>query len=173
MNIRKAVIEDAYSIAAVQVNSWRTTYRGIVSDAYLSNMSIESREQVWRGAISPEANTDLRFIYVAEDDGGEVVGFAMGGPNRSKEFEYEGELYAIYLLEHVQGQGIGANLVNQIVHDFIEHGIHSMLVWVLRGNKALGFYERMGGQMIGSKTISIGEEEHEELALGWKELRNN
>ncbi|WP_338030297.1 hypothetical protein [Fervidibacillus albus] len=43
MMIRKAVVEDAFGIAKVQVDSWHTTYKGIVSDDYLQQLSYEKR----------------------------------------------------------------------------------------------------------------------------------
>ena len=46
--IRKAVNEDAKQIAVVHVDSWRTTYTGIVADAYLESLTYESKEKMWR-----------------------------------------------------------------------------------------------------------------------------
>jgi hypothetical protein len=40
-----------------------------------------------------------RTVYVAESLSGRIVGFASGGPRRKKDHpEYEGELYAAYVL---------------------------------------------------------------------------
>ena len=46
--IRKAELEDAKGIAKVHVDSWRTTYKGIVPDTFLENLSYENREQIWK-----------------------------------------------------------------------------------------------------------------------------
>lgn len=35
MKIRIATIEDAYAIAKVHVDSWKTTYKGIIPDHFL------------------------------------------------------------------------------------------------------------------------------------------
>ena len=48
MKIRVALIEDSESIARVQVNSNRTTYRGIMPDDYLNNLSCKDKAVEWK-----------------------------------------------------------------------------------------------------------------------------
>ena len=43
--IREAAVNDATAIAQVQVESWRTTYAGIVPDAFLASLSVETRAE--------------------------------------------------------------------------------------------------------------------------------
>lgn len=52
MNIRKAVLSDAKGIAKVHVDSWRTTYANIMTEAYLNQLSYEKREEMWNSNIS-------------------------------------------------------------------------------------------------------------------------
>lgn len=168
MKIRAARIDDAAGIAKVQVESWKTTYRGIVSDSYLSSLSVSQREDRWQQILQNLGQHQV--IYTAENLQGEVVGFAIGGPSRSQEYSYEGELYAIYLLEEYQGQGAGRSLFHAIVEFLRENGCGSMIIWALRDNPAGRFYEAMGGRPVGQKSIEIGGEEHIELAYGWESL---
>ena len=51
MKIRKAVIADVKGIAKVHVDSWKTTYRDIISDEFLNKLSYESREKLWASNI--------------------------------------------------------------------------------------------------------------------------
>lgn len=96
MKVREASIEDADSIAIVHVDSWKTTYNGIISESYLSGLSVEKRRKSWLWTFeNPNANEK---IFVAEDKKGNIIGFSNGGRSRSEEFKHEGELYAIYLL---------------------------------------------------------------------------
>jgi hypothetical protein len=81
MPIREAGITDAATIARVHVDSWRTTYVGIVPIDYLAGLSYEQREEKWRRILSMPAG--LECVYVAEDATGNVIGFACGGPERS------------------------------------------------------------------------------------------
>jgi hypothetical protein len=44
IEIVKAQLSDARAIAEVHVASWKTTYRGIVDDAFLDQLSVHDRE---------------------------------------------------------------------------------------------------------------------------------
>lgn len=106
MIIRKATLNDAAGIAKVHVDSWRSTYRGIVSDDFLSSLSYENREERWKNFMSN--NEEQQYLFVAEE--GKFVGFASGGQNRTDVNDYIGELFAIYILEDFQKKGIGRAL---------------------------------------------------------------
>lgn len=127
--IREANLADALDIAMVQVDSWRSTYSGIVPRDYLDALSYEQRTINWRDILS--CSTGRQFVFVAEDHPGRIVGFASGGQERSGDFGYTGELYAIYLLDSHQRIGLGRMLTSKIAQRLSEEGIHSMLVWVL------------------------------------------
>ena len=66
--IREAVPADAGAVARVHVDSWRTTYRGIIADSILSDLSYELRERHWHSALTE--HRDRNFIHVAESDDG-------------------------------------------------------------------------------------------------------
>lgn len=169
ITIRRAVLDDAHSIAAVQVNSWRTTYTGIVSEDYLRQLQIDTRENRWKQVI--QENAKERIMLVVADARGEIVGFASAGPTfHHNEYNYEGELYALYLLENYQQQGIGRRLVNAVMDHFKAVGIHSMLTLALEQNPACRFYVKMGAQVVGKVEITIGEQTLSELVLGWENL---
>ena len=57
------------------------------------------------------ATKDNHFIYVAENEAGQIVGFADGGPERARDMTFKGELYAIYILNDYQRQGVGRHLI--------------------------------------------------------------
>jgi GNAT superfamily N-acetyltransferase len=168
IHIRAADEQDSAPIARVHVDSWRTTYRGIISDSYLAALSYQQREQGWQEVF--RTTEDLQFAYVAEAENNQVIGFAAGGLNRNEEIDYEGELYAIYLLFEYQRKGIGRLLTKAVVKRLLQEGVHSMLVWVLEGNPACRFYEAVGGRKISEKEIIIGEEAYKEVAYGWREI---
>jgi GNAT superfamily N-acetyltransferase len=169
MLIRAAELVDAAAIARVHVDSWRTTYRGIVPDDALSALSYEQREQTWRRAISDSDN--VRCVYVAEADGRHLIGFASGGPERSGDQIYVGELYAIYLLAERQRKGAGRRLALAVASHLLRGNLTSMLVWVLAENPARSFYATLGGQQVYEKTETIGGARLVEVAYGWRDLR--
>lgn len=167
--IREATAADAPAIARVHVESWRTTYRGIVPDAVLANLSVERREQQWARVLGNAAGAE--FVYVAEDEAGAVIGFASGGPEREHDPLYTGELHAIYLLAEAQGRGIGRELTRLVAERLAAAGHRAMLVWVLAENPACGFYAALGGTPVREKQIAMGGASLTEIAYGWEDTR--
>ena len=170
MHIRLAQQADAAALARVHIDVWRTTYAGIVPDEYLAQLSYEQRANWWHRILAPRGNKPP-WAYVAEDDEGQVVGFVSGGFERSGDWLYKGELYAIYLLQEAQGKGIGKQLTLTLVERMIEEGIFSMLVWVLAENPSRPFYEAMGGQQVREQEITIDGARLIEVAYGWPDIR--
>ncbi len=170
MLIRPAHIADADAIAKVHVDVWRTTYPGIVPDDYLAGLSYEKCSGVWQSVLSEAEADEARSIYVAVDDG-TVVGFAEGGPERSGDPDYVGELYVIHLIEDSQRRGVGRKLVMSVASDLIRNGLRSMLVWVLEQNRpACLFYEALGGLPVREQEVSIGGEALAEVGYGWQDI---
>jgi len=166
MEIRKATLADARGIARVHVDSWQATYKGIVPDAYLNQLSYDARERLWQENLKADNN------YVAENEDGEIIGFADGGKERTGKYAaFEGELYSIYILPQYQGQGIGGLLLGKVVDDIRVKGMNSILVWVLEDNQSRGFYEKLGGQEVDRKTITISGKELTEIAYVWQDCR--
>lgn len=166
MLIRKAEFKDAAGIANVHISSWRTTYRDVVSESYLANMDLEERVKRWQRILADGQSSTI----VAVDGQGTIVGFANGGQERSQKYDYDGELYAIYLLEEYQRQGIGRKLVYQLAKAFESNGFTQMLVWVLAENPSRQFYESLGPTYIDEKTMIIGGDEFVEIAYGWADI---
>lgn len=165
MKIRKATLADAKGIARVHVDSWLATYRNIVPDTYLNQLTYDEREQLWDENLKADNN------FVAESDDGEILGFADGGKERTGKYtKLNGELYSIYILPEFQGQGVGKLLMERVVNELKEQGMDSMLIWVLKENRSRGFYEKMGGQRVDQKTIKISGKELTEIAYGWEDL---
>src|ERR1043165_69550 len=136
MIIREATPTDAPAIARVHVDTWRTTYPGMVPDEHLENLSYEESEQRWDRRLSGENRTRDGFCYVAEDDAGQVVGFALGGPERTGDPKYKGEVYAIYILEPYQGKGLGRRLMSACIESLVQANFNTMLIWVIEANPA-------------------------------------
>ncbi|HEX4203773.1 MAG TPA: GNAT family N-acetyltransferase [Ktedonobacteraceae bacterium] len=167
--IRPATVEDAAGIARVHVDSWRTTYQGIVPDEVLANLSYEKRQAIWE-RYNPNQRQDYRLL-VAVDETGRIVGFADSGLTRDPDPDYPGELYAIYLLRECQGQGVGRMLVNNLVASMLTVNISAMLVKVLAENPACRFYEALGARYLRTEPIEIGGTQLDERVYGWADTR--
>lgn len=168
MRVRLARPGDEPAIARVHVDSWRTTYPGIVPDEVLASLSVEQRKQQWTQTLQNPAV----FVFVAEDEQGDIVGFASGGPEREADPDYQGELYAIYLLESQQGKGLGRQLVRAVADRLKAQGLNSMLIWVLADNAACRFYAAMGGVPVREKEVTEGTATLKDIAYGWPDLSN-
>lgn len=165
MKIRRAVLGDENGIAIVHVKSWQSTYKGIMKDDILNNLSVERREKQWEEAI--DAN---KIIYVALNNEEQIVGFISGGKSRSTEYAYDGELYAIYILKEYHRQGIGRKLIAQLANELKGLGYQSMIVWVLRDNASIDTYKKLGAISFDSKDFEMGGELLKEEALVWKDI---
>jgi GNAT superfamily N-acetyltransferase len=167
-NVRSAFVDDARSIAFVHVESSKTTYSGLLPDDHLSRFSIENRERLWKETLEiPEPGT---VTLVGCNPTQEVVGFVCGGAERTGHLGCDGELYAIYLLQIAQRQGLGTLLVERFVHELMLRGFSSMAVWVLAANPFRKFYEALGGQFITEQRIERGGQFFLEVAYGWDDL---
>jgi len=164
--IRTAAISDAPAIARVHVASWLSTYRGLLPDDFLESLSETNYTERWKRVI-----TEGTSKVVVAEDGTDVVGFASGGRERAGEQGFEGELYAIYVLDMAQRRGFGRELVRAMVQGLRELGLGNMIIWVLRDNRpAREFYERLGGLHVRTQPITIGSATLEEVSYGWRRL---
>ena len=127
VTIRVGLQEDAAAIARCHIAAWRDTYRPIVAEEYLNNLSLESHIAKWTTNLQPSKC----HTFVAESDQGELIGFINGGPERTGRSDYRGEIYAIYVLKEWRGRGIGRRLVGRFSAALLKAGITSLIVWAL------------------------------------------
>jgi len=168
MTIRKAIVVDAPEIAQVGIASWNETYRGIVPDSHLDRMDVAERTRWTEGYLN---DPKVAFYTMVAEQDGEIVGYAAGGPNRTSEEAYQGELYTLYLLQKAQKQGIGRQLVQAVAVELAAQGYGSMCVGVLRDNPARGFYERLGAVYLRQGSFIVDGVEIVEMLYGWPDLR--
>ncbi len=170
LSVRLAVPDDGEAIGRIHVETWRTAYRGVVSDAHLDGLDPVERGRIWRARLDGSAPSIALFTLVAVEESGRVIGFASGGRERSRDPDHGGEIYALYVLRDEQRRGAGRLLVSESSRRLLAEGIDSMLLWVLARGPAVGFYERLGGVRLRTKLAPVGGEEHEEIAFGWRDL---
>jgi GNAT superfamily N-acetyltransferase len=168
MIVRKAQVGDAPNIAKVHVQSWHETYRGIMPDAVLDSQSVEQRQAMWERVIPEKLAVKPLFVAVHDN---EIVGFAAGGAVQGEYEGYDSELYAIYALKAVHGQGIGRKLMAHLAQNLHELGYKALMLWVAKGNPTAGFYAHMGGKPFAEKSETFGATELVEVAYGWSDIR--
>lgn len=145
MQIRLATPADADAIAHIHALSWRSAYRGALSDAYLSGPIEAERGAVWRERFArPDAQ---QYVAVAESDG-RVVGFvcAYGGHDA----QWGTFIDNLHVLPDLKRAGIGRQMMREAA-TWAErmHPGQGMYLWVLESNApARAFYERIGGAQV-------------------------
>ena len=168
VQIRRATVNDSAGIAHVQVESYRASYAGIFSPAYLGHFTYEEQAQDWYDWMM---NKPRDLIYVAQSEAGEIVGYALGRPGKTAIQPYDCELLALHVRQEFQQQGIGQRLLVKMAEQFQAQGCTAMMLWVLKKNPARAFYEQLGGKLIGEQEVEMVEgEKAVEIAYGWAEI---
>jgi len=149
ISIRKAKSSDLNEIITVHIETWKTAYKGVVPDKNIQRFIIRTRDKRWQKQL--KNMIEEKIFFIAESNKSEIVGFAIGGLERSKNPNYKGELMGIYIIKEFQRKGIGKALTRKIVEELIDMKINSMLLWVLENNPYRTFYETIGGKVIDKK----------------------
>ena len=96
------------------------------------------------------------------------MGYALARPGPTEILGYESELIALHVLGPYQRQGLGRGLVAAMAKELQSRGSESLMLWVLKENRARGFYERLGGQLLAEEKMSwVGSSE---VAYGWRRI---
>jgi GNAT superfamily N-acetyltransferase len=143
ITVRRAGPADADAIAAVQVESWRAAYRGIVPDAFLDDLDVAERAARWRDGFTERPERGITWVA---EDAGTVVGFVAFGPARDDDASPSvGELQAIYVLSGRWRRGIGTALHDACVAELRRRGFAEATLWTFEANPmGTRFYERCG-----------------------------
>lgn len=151
MQIRKALESDALSIARLHAASWRSTYRGMLSDAYLDGPVEAERMSLWRERFAQP--TSNQHVIVAES-AGEIAGFACAYGN--DDARWGTLLENIHVYQDHKRQGVGSKLLHAIASwSARAHPGQGLYLWVLKPNLgAQQFYGRLGAENVGSDVWS-------------------
>lgn len=144
--VRKGTLSDAPQVARVNVEGWRTAYRGILTDEYLD--AIRSDDRLERleerlGAPDPGA------VFVAVSDEGTVGAYGVVLPVRDSADEHPvlptGEFAALYADTASRGTGAGRAVHETGVDHLAERGFKHAILWVFEKNApSRRFYEARG-----------------------------
>lgn len=166
---REAKFEDIPQIAEVHVESWQKSFAGIVPQEFLDNMTTEKRAKAWEQRFSENS---FHKMFVAETSAGKIVGFAnFGKPERERSFDTE--LYAIYFLPEYQRKGIGAKIFRLCQREMAANNFDSVCLETLEASPFRGFYEKLGGRVVGDDKHDFAGVPFKTLIYGWKNLGEN
>jgi len=171
--IRPATPADAGAIAQVRVDAWRTTYKGMIPDAYLAAMKVEDSAALWERVLTAgpqNAIPNRTSVFVAANAQG-IVGFASGNMLAESKHGLDAELSAVYLIRDAQRAGIGQRLVATVAAAQRAHGATGLIAWVIAGNKAArAFYERLGAELLIEQPFTWDGIDLVEAGYGWRNL---
>lgn len=168
ITIRKAFIGDVHGIAKVHVDSWNTTYTGIVPNECLEARTYKGQEDRWLKRYFKNDCTK-EFLYVAVTDNEDVVGFACGS-SENEDIEYKGIISTIYILKSYQRQGIGKQLVKVMVEEMLRSGVNKLIIWAFEENPSCNFYEKIGGKELIARKVNICGKDLIEKGYCWTNL---
>ena len=134
--IRLARPADLERVRAVQLQSWRQTYAGVLPAAYLEDAIEADLVRTWT-----LERLEAALVLVTER-GGEVVGFAATLP------DHEGGAYLdnLHLEADARGQGLGRALMAGTAAALLQRGHEGLHLTVATGNdRARRFYRKLGG----------------------------
>lgn len=143
---REATARDEAEIARIHAMSWRTAYRGALTDDYLAGPVLEDRQMVWLQRFVDD--DPLMHVVVATIEE-RVIGFACAFAKKDPDL---GTLLDnLHVLGDLQGRGIGAELVRAIARwSNARHPGDGLYLGVLEQNtNAQGFYKRLGATDVG------------------------
>lgn len=166
--LRRATKNDAAKIANVHVNAWKQTYKGILPHEYLAKLDFNQRKSMWSEVLSE--NFVGSHVLVVTDLEDNVVGFSSGGKNRDISLPFDGEIYAIYLLNEVQKMGYGKKLFLESFEQLYRDGFYRAVLWALEENPSKKFYEVMGGKPISEKWEEFDGKKFKKIAYGWNDI---
>jgi ribosomal protein S18 acetylase RimI-like enzyme len=162
ITIRRARKVDAEEIASVHDASWRDAYRGMIPGRELEKMIARRGPNWWASAI----DRGSRLLVLDFNDA--IVGYVSYGRNRVPSLPFRGEIFELYLEPEYQGLGFGRRLFEAARDDLASHGYPTFLVWALGENdRAMTFYERLGGRMVRRAQERFGDEQRERVAFGF------
>jgi ribosomal protein S18 acetylase RimI-like enzyme len=150
ITIRWVLRGDAEALAEVHANAWLAAYRGLMSDRFLDEISVEAWAARWTESLSRD---ELPPIRVAIRDGA-LVGFCVvATPSRDDDLSEEfAEVVALNVKPEAWRSGIGRVLMTDALDRFRRDGWQVVSLWVVDGNdRAQRFYRRLGFEFDGAR----------------------
>lgn len=139
-SIRPAIVADADAVAALHAASWRSAYRGILSDRTLGPALDENRRAHWRGSLASMTPDDTVLIA---DGLGFVAVWADGDPG------FGAYIDNLHIRPERRSGGLGRRLLGEAMRRVAARGETAAYLWVFDGNvRAIDFYRRLGGEIV-------------------------
>ena len=162
ITIKPATYQDAEPIANIQIAGWRASYKDIIPQSHLNNLSVGDKVAFWQSIlIDPKEAENILVARRNENDsadqtGQPVLGFVTFGSADEESgsgsvaemgtgASRRGELRAIYVNPQHLSEGVGRSLWTAAQKRLVGLGYSDVVVSVFAGNeRATRFYRKAG-----------------------------
>lgn len=159
-------------MARVHLSAWRSTYAGVLPEAYLTTLSASRESLGYERTILERRGGHAGFVAIADGQeipGGGIVGFVTGGMSRRPTIA-EGEVETLYLLDDFRDRGIGRRLMRAMASHLASLGAESAFAWVLQENPARWFYAHLGARLAAREEMIFAGQKTTQLAYAWEPI---
>lgn len=160
--IRNIEENDIPDVVDIQINGWKSAYKGIVDDNILNSMNRNER-------IEKRRNDYKENGFIVAELNNQVVGFCRYIDSNKFTQDISNidcELLALYVNPDLKYNGIGTKLFQFVTSEFKSKNRTKMILWCLKDNEpSKKFYTKMGGKIIKERKIEIGEKEYLEVGF--------
>ncbi len=147
-DVRIATTRDINAIQNIAYVTWPVAYKRIITTEQMEYMLEMMYSQE---ALENQFYEGSQFLIAEVEN--EVVGFASFGFVKDATYK----LHKLYINPDVQKSGAGKALLQESISKVIKLGGKKLQLQVNRKNKAVGFYEKMGFEIIKEQDFHIGE----------------
>jgi GNAT superfamily N-acetyltransferase len=152
VQLRRATLDDAALIAKMHAQSWVSTYRGMLPDAFLDLEVYEDRESYWHAQVCV-LETGAGNLLIAELDGQPIGFVCMLAPDDNGSVLIDN----LHAIPGYKGAGAGTAMLDAARQWARTRGAGSMYLYVLETNlAAIGFYEARGWRLAGREEDEMG-----------------
>ena len=148
LEVRSAVNSDIPAIQEIAQETWPVTYNRIIPSRQVDYML----DQRYSTDVLEE-EMFLGHSYIIAELKGVAIGYAC--------FKFKEEriykLDKLYVNPKTQNIGAGMKLLQEVIKRVIESGGKEIILQVNRKNKSVGFYQKMGFEILREQDFHIGD----------------
>ena len=160
--VRNIEEKDIPSVVDIQIDGWKSAYKGIVDNNILNSMNRNER-------IEKRKNDYKQNGFIVAELNNQIVGFCRyidSNKFTTNISNIDCELLALYVKPNLKYNGIGTRLFQFVKNEFKSKNKTKMILWCLKDNEpSKKFYTKMGGKIIKERAIEIGEKEYLEVGF--------
>ena len=157
--LREKTIDDIRNFTIFINKVWNETYRGIVDDEFIDNMSNNIEERIKIQTENFYDDNSYAYLLLKNN---EIIGYVSVGKSRDDDYPLSGELFSLYLLKEYHGNGYGKLLFNYGLKKLKELGYDDFIIGCLDKNKTNDFYKYMGSCLYKQVDKNIGGKDYKE-----------